>query len=609
MNLLRLRGMLGVAFLYAFFLIFAQFSFIELLRSSGMGLAGEKVVLALMAAGGIAGGFLAAWRGPSPWLVKIAMATGGVSAGAAVHAHSGALVWVVGMLVGLAIGIATVSMAALLPRWCRMVDVGVGTGLAYGLCNVPWVFTAGPVSQSWLGAVFAFAGALVVPVECGPRAASVWSGAARWWPAVLVMLMMVWLDSAAFFIIQHTADMREATWIGEEHLWRNAIVHFLCAWVAGLWLEKGGSRVIPLVAWGLLALAAVAVNQDTSRALAGWLYPAGVSLYSVVLVVWAGWPGDGGGDRRAAWRAAVFFGVAGWIGSANGIGMAQTLHVVPVAFLAVSGLVVSGVWWWGRNGGWRTPVVAAAILSAAWFGHHPVTNPDRKNPAAQIERGRQVYVAEGCIHCHSQYIRPGSEDERIWGAADDLKAVMAGEPVLIGNRRQGPDLSNVGARRSAAWLKAHFMDARLLAPDSSMDSYAHLFHDARGDDLVAYLASLGKERAGDVWLRAAAWSPQEPSKPTDKGALLFARHCSACHGDKAIGDGVLADRFARKPANLREGPFVWTAMRENDVATHAAVARAIKFGLPGTDMPGHETLTRGQIGELADWVMGLRDEP
>lgn len=609
MNLFRLRGMLGVAFLYAFFLIFAQFSFIELLRSSGMGLSGEKVVLALMAAGGIAGGFLAAWRGPSPWLVKIAMAIGGVAAGAAVLAHSGVLVWLVAMLVGLAIGIATVSLATLLPRWCRMVDVGVGTGLAYALCNVPWVFTAGPVAQSWLGAGFAFAGALVVPAGYGPRVTGVWSGAARWWPAVLVMLMMVWLDSAAFFIIQHTDEMKDATWSGEGYLWRNAIVHFVFAWFAGIWLEKGASRVIPLAAWVLLALAAVAVNQDASRTLAGWLYPAGVSLYSVVLVVWAGWPGDGGDDRRAALRAAVFFGVAGWIGSANGIGMAQTLHMVPVAFLAVSGMVVAGVWWWGRNGGWRTPVMAATVLSAAWFGHQTFTNPDRKNPAAQIERGRQVYVAEGCIHCHSQYIRPGSEDERIWGAADDLKAVMAGEPVLIGNRRQGPDLSNVGARRSAVWLKAHFMDARRLSPDSSMDSYAHLFHDSRGDDLVAYLTSLGKERAGDVWLRAAAWSPPQPSMPTAAGERLFARHCSACHGDTGRGNGVLADLFTRKPANLREGPFLWTAKRENDLATHAAVARTIKFGLPGTDMPGHETLTRRQIGELADWVMGLRSEP
>ena len=39
------------------------------------------------------------------------------------------------------------------------------------------------------------------------------------------------------------------------------------------------------------------------------------------------------------------------------------------------------------------------------------------------------------------------------------------------------------------------------------------------------------------------------------------------------------------------------------------VARVIKFGLPGTDMPGHEVLTDAEISALRDHVLKLRALP
>ncbi len=57
-----------------------------------------------------------------------------------------------------------------------------------------------------------------------------------------------------------------------------------------------------------------------------------------------------------------------------------------------------------------------------------------------------------------------------------LKSSAANIP-LIGNRRQGPDLSEVGARRSPLWLHIHLIDPRLLSYDSPMPSYAWLFRD------------------------------------------------------------------------------------------------------------------------------------
>lgn len=109
------------------------------------------------------------------------------------------------------------------------------------------------------------------------------------------------------------------------------------------------------------------------------------------------------------------------------------------------------------------------------------------------ERGRAVYIAEGCIHCHSQYVRPGTPDEDRWGPSHPLQEVEQQSPPLIGNRRQGPDLQNVGTRRPAEWLRVQLQFPRLVMPGSRMPSYAHLFNPQPGNDgeaLVAYLLSL-----------------------------------------------------------------------------------------------------------------------
>jgi cytochrome c oxidase cbb3-type subunit 2 len=106
---------------------------------------------------------------------------------------------------------------------------------------------------------------------------------------------------------------------------------------------------------------------------------------------------------------------------------------------------------------------------------------------ASPERGRAVYIAEGCISCHSQYVRPRGDG--YFGPHRPLDRTA--QPPLVGSRRQGPDLSNVGARRPVAYLRGHLVDPRAHNPGSRMPAYPHLFADQRGDDLVAYLATLG----------------------------------------------------------------------------------------------------------------------
>ncbi|MEO7101563.1 MAG: cbb3-type cytochrome c oxidase subunit II, partial [Luteolibacter sp.] len=543
-----------------------------------------------------AGGFFAAWRGVNPGWVRCALALAAMSAAAAPYLNAMLGVLGVAVATGAALGVATVGLAALAPAWCGVAWIGLGTGLGYALCNFPAIFTQSPTGQAWIGVAFAITGLAAVPSATEWRAKET-GRIFPIWGVLALFTVLVWMDSAAFFIIQHSSDLKSGTW-GDDLLWRNAAVHLSVAIVAGFWLARGGARTLPALAWSLLAVAALAVNQESTRHFAGWFYPAGVSLYSAALVAWPGWFSGVNGVRPAAWRAAWLFAIAGWFGSANGIGMAQTLNTVPPVFVVGAGAVVIGVMVFSDLKRWRSAVaVGVVVLIAIIF-----SRSENTVVTSAAERGLQVYLSEGCIHCHSQYVRPGTLDEENWGPARRVEDVLKGKPVLIGNRRQGPDLTNVGARRSEKWLKVHFIDPQALAPGSTMPSYAHLFESGKGDDLVRYLSQSGVNEMPLIAEKASHWQPVGGAEGLN-GKVLFATHCSACHGAGGGGHGPLSLEFGRPPANLIAGPFAWTPPGEN---LDLRIARIIKFGIPGTDMPGHEALTDAEILAIRNHVLDLR---
>ncbi len=595
----ELRAALSVAAVYGYFLIFAQFSFVELLRAGGIGSVEEKIALGIMAATGIAGGFLAAWRGVSPNMARLALSIGGLAAVLATTSIGAVGFFVVALFTGAALGVATICLAALLPAWCGLAWVGLGTGLGYALCNVPVVFLQTPIAQAWIGVAFALTGVIVLPKQ-EEQLTMKTDAPLPFWGVVVIFTALVWLDSAAFFIIQHAEDLKSGTW-GENLLWRNAVMHLVLACLAGVWMARGSAKSIPVIAWILLSAAAWFVNDSSTRLIAGFLYPAGVSLYSAALVAWPGWFSGSQNPRSTAWRAAWLFAIAGWFGSANGIGMAQSLERVPPIFVVAAGVVFVSVMFLANFNHWRIWACGSFVVLAAWLfsGGNSAQSPN----ATAAERGRRVYLAEGCIHCHSQYVRPGSPDEKIWGISRSLVNVLEDKPVTIGNRRHGPDLSNIGARRSPAWLKAHFIEPRTLVPHSPMPSYAHLFADRRGDDLVSYLKECGVEQASEMREKINAWKPAITTRSSD-GKALFSSYCSACHGEQGHGDGALSKYFTKAPANLASGPFLWTPAGDD---LESRTARVIKFGVAGTDMPGHEVMTDDQVNALVAEVLRLRN--
>jgi len=253
-------------------------------------------------------------------------------------------------------------------------------------------------------------------------------------------------------------------------------------------------------------------------------------------------------------------------------------------------------------------MVAGLALSIHWM----VRAVDTPRGHSQIERGRQVYISEGCIHCHSQYVRPGTADVLMWGPVESIDKIHEQRPPLIGNRRQGPDLTEVGARRSALWLKMHLYNPREVSGASIMPSFAFLFRDQRGNDLVAYLASLRGPGTAQHIADQQQWRlPPDilaSASPAD-GPQLYNRYCATCHNANGRTRLQWQSQFIESPAVLTATPTQSSFTSKPKPAQIDHFAPIIKFGIPNSDMAGHEYLSDKDIASLSLWLAQSTVQP
>jgi cbb3-type cytochrome c oxidase subunit II len=241
----------------------------------------------------------------------------------------------------------------------------------------------------------------------------------------------------------------------------------------------------------------------------------------------------------------------------------------------------------------------------------PPSAPVAASPTA-VERGRIVYISEGCIHCHSQYVRPNAADVLVWGPVDGLDELHQQSPPLIGNRRQGPDLTQVGSRRSALWLKMHLYNPREVSGSSIMPSYSFLFRDQRGNDLVAYLESLqgpaDRQHIADEqqwYLPADALASSNPAE----GPQLYNRYCGTCHNADGRTRLRWQSEFMESPAILNSGALQIGGSSTPESTRVDHLAQIIKFGIPNSDMAGHENLPNKDIASLSSWLAHNTAQP
>ena len=536
----------AIAATYAYFLLFDQFALLDLLQAS-LPAAGAQAAMAAMGITGLLTSF---------WVAALLRRENGAGeraqaflmfgfALASTVAFVAPLLWGNSLIImagfaGLATALITVPLAAslreLLPSESGRgrafgLRVGLGTGLAYFFCNLPPVFAGSAELRSQISGVVAIAGLLAV-WRRSPQARSFGSAGSAlsdrdqvgWGLASLVLsfLALIWLDSAAFAVIQENVGLKGQTWGSGADTLLLGSVHLLAALIAGRLIDAGFFRSLLLGTFGLFALALALLGAAPGSLLlarmelAGPIYAAAVSIYSVALVAFPSYGREAPGLVERRFRAGLVFGVAGWLGSALGVGMAQNLHEVPNLFLVITLVVLVAATFLARrsssgSGGPGRPgflrrffelhgvTLLFLVAGVVFFGLESrvagtaaaEVAMDAPEVDPRVAAGRRVYIAEGCIYCHSQYIRPGTPDEVLWGPHHELDRARE-KPPLIGLRRQGPDLSNVGARRDAEFLTRQLRTPRAVDPDSTMPSYDSLFApgDARGPALVFYLESL-----------------------------------------------------------------------------------------------------------------------
>ena len=619
------RGVGLVMITYIYFLIFAQFGFLK--RLADLGIAGNqiKIIMGAMAIGGIATSLLAS-RVAGRWLPVRRLQAGffGCAIGATVTLLPMSLITgtAVSLLIGGALGLLTVTLVVHLNLWIGMFQplfkIGLGVGMAYFVCNCPQLFEASPRAMAIVSAALCFVGIGLATRDLGEsselRPLPVGGNIPPFWLVLGCFTALVWLDSAAFFIIQNSPGLKAGTWEGATRLWQNGGVHFIAALGSGIMLNRGGLSATLSPAFVCLGCACLLLIEPRRPVPAAFFYPVGVSLYSVALVAYPSYLASTSSVLGRSRVASRLYAVAGWLGSALGIGMAENLRRVPPAFVLGAALLFFTFLFWHYFRARKRELLATAGLLLVARGLQNAllsikateSTPEKSSLAAY---GRQVYIAEGCIHCHSQYVRPHSSDEISWGPVADVVASRGEAPPLIGNRRQGPDLTKVGARRSALWLKAHFMDPAMTSHDSPMPAYAHLFTNGRGEALVAYMQSLGESNLLEhLDVTQKMWRLPSSSTAAAKqfdGAALVQQHCSTCHSADGLTRQTWKSSFKRLPPDLVTGPFVYAPPGSPLELRLHRIAEIIKFGLPGTDMPGHEYLADDRVAAIALHVVSL----
>ncbi|WP_400079799.1 cytochrome-c oxidase, cbb3-type subunit I [Winogradskyella sp. R77965] len=88
--------------------------------------------------------------------------------------------------------------------------------------------------------------------------------------------------------------------------------------------------------------------------------------------------------------------------------------------------------------------------------------------------GRDIYIREGCVGCHSQMVRPFRSEVERYGEYSKAGEFVYDHPFLWGSKRTGPDLHRVGGKYTDSWHLSHLYDPQAMNEESIMPRYQWL---------------------------------------------------------------------------------------------------------------------------------------
>ncbi len=90
--------------------------------------------------------------------------------------------------------------------------------------------------------------------------------------------------------------------------------------------------------------------------------------------------------------------------------------------------------------------------------------------------GRDIYIREGCVGCHSQMIRPFRSEVERYGEYSKAGEFVYDRPFLWGSKRTGPDLHRIGGKYNDNWHFNHMYDPQSTSSGSIMPAYKWLIN-------------------------------------------------------------------------------------------------------------------------------------
>jgi cytochrome c oxidase cbb3-type subunit I/II len=139
----------------------------------------------------------------------------------------------------------------------------------------------------------------------------------------------------------------------------------------------------------------------------------------------------------------------------------KLLERYPLAMLVASFVVVAI--------GGLVEMIPTFIISQ----NVPTIASVRPYTALELE-GRDLYIREGCVSCHSQMIRPFRSETERYGEYSKAGEFVYDHPFLWGSKRTGPDLMRVGKKYPDSWHYHHMREPSLMSPGSLMPRYTWL---------------------------------------------------------------------------------------------------------------------------------------
>ena len=251
--------------------------------------------------------------------------------------------------------------------------------------------------------------------------------------------------------------------------------------------------------------------------------------------------------------------------------------------------------------------------------------------------GRDVYIREGCVGCHSQMVRPFRAETERYGHYSVAGEYVYDRPFLWGSKRTGPDLAREGGVRPDDWHVRHFANPQSIVPRSNMPAYAFL-KEARLDPATVrshYRALAGLYRPGEFGAQEADFTalssrtemdalvayvqwlghavPREcavgdlsavnplaaDAGAVNRGMALYGANCAQCHGDHGEGmpgavPSLIDDEFLGQKGDGPDGAYFGLISCGSDAKK--------KIGRPG-DPGGGMSAFGGQLSDQDIWSL------